>query len=147
MPNKLTKFQRRSKAAKLGWKTRRRNNPVLAKIHRSKSAKKGHRTRREKAKSSRTLWRITVGANYYIRGTKREDSPNSASYMVRGWFQTANEAKSAEAEFVELAEAGREEVLDTKFRVYSLDEEPNIEITEVTYDESLINQIEETDEE
>ena len=145
MPTK--EFLKRSKAAKKGWRTRRRNNPELAKLHRSKSAKKGVRTKREKAKSTQTLWRITVGANYYIRGRKREDSPNSASYMVRGWFRTRSESVSSEQEFIELSEAGREEVLDTKVRAYSLDEEPNIEILEVPYDETLINQIEETDEE
>src|SRR5258708_7832450 len=101
--NQKQLFQKRSKAAKKGWKTRRRNNPVMAKLHRSKSAKKGHRTRHEKAKSSRTLWRITVGANYYIRGVKREHSPSSASYMVRGWFQSRNIAISNEAEFIDLA--------------------------------------------
>ena len=67
--------------------------------------------------------------------------------MVRGWFLTRNEAVSSELEFVELSEAGREEVLDTKARAYSLDEEPNVEIVEVPYDENLVNQIEETDEE
>lgn len=141
---KYTK-KRRSAAAKKGWITRRAN---LAKPKRSRKTKRGRKP--AKAVPVRRLFRITVAANYYIRqkrkSNRRGGSPESAAYFVRGWFEKYLEASSYEDEFIERAEAGREEAVDAHDRAFHTDQEPNVEVVEVDFDERLIGIIEERDE-
>ena len=142
-------------AALKGWSTRRTN----AKISKS-SKKSGYKPGRYKKKTPknvpRKMWRVTVGAPYEIRqhGKKKnrasgkKGSPDKASYMVRGWYSSYEDAIQAQEELEELALAGRDSYEDETPRAFHRDEqeEVNIEITTVDYNPVFLDIVTETNE-
>jgi hypothetical protein len=132
----------RSAAARKGWITRRRN------------AKRRTTPKRKRIqKPVKKMYRVTVGAPYEIRKprnkkTKKADSPDTAAYMVRGWYSSRRAADNAIDHLEELAEAGRESVLDENPKAFVRDktEALNVKVEVVDFDEQLLDIIEETDE-
>lgn len=132
-------------AALKGWRTRRAN----AKANKGKRLSKPKKRTGSNKPVPRKMWRITVGAPYEIRqrGKKRnrasgkKGSPDKASYMVRGWYSSYEDAIQAQEELEELALAGRDSYEDETPRAFHRDEqeEVNIEIIEVSYDQNLID--------
>lgn len=132
----------RSAAARKGWITRRRN------------AKGRQNPKRKRVPKRKLMYRVTVGAPYEIRKprnkkTKKKQSPDTAAYMVRGWYPNRHSANNAIDHLEELAEAGRETVLDENPKAFVRNKDEslkNIAIETVSYDERLLGIVEETDE-
>lgn len=143
MAKKKTKeFLRRSKAAKKGWRTRRRNQ--------RKGASRTSPARAQRAPSAPKIWRITVAANYYIRApktkNKKGESPESAAYIVRGWFKTYAEALDNYDAMDDMANEGRDAAVEDHKRAFSREEETSVSIQEVEFEERLLGLITGVDE-
>lgn len=95
------------------------------------------------------MWAVTVAAPYFIRqkGKKRlHDSPDSAAYMVQGWYRTQKLAQRARASLVKMAIRGRVRAVESNPRAYDPGIAPDVEIKKVPYRAKLLGTIEETDE-
>lgn len=132
----------RSAAARKGWITRRRN------------AKRSQDPKRKRVqKPSRKMYRVTVGAAYEIRKprnkkTKKAKSPDTAAYMVRGWYSSRHSANDHLDRLEKFAEAGRESILEENKSAFVRPnrEGLNVSIQVVDYDDRLLDIIEETNE-
>lgn len=154
MPRKSKAAQRRSASALKGWRTRRRNErerksgPAKAK-KKARVAAERKKSARSTCPRSRFMWAVTVAAPYFIRQKgkyKRHDSPDSAAYMVQGWYRTKKLAQRARTGLVRLAIRGRIWVVESNPRAYDLRITPDVEIKKVPYRTKLIGTIKEIDE-
>jgi hypothetical protein len=139
----------RSLAAIKGWRTRRANAKIKG------THKPSKKSRKTSKRVHRKMWRVTVGAAYEIRpkrgkgkNKKRKGSPAKASYMIRAWFSDYASAVNAQDDLEERAIAGRDEVEDSNKNAFHTDneDEVNVEISTVEYDERLLDTVEETNE-
>lgn len=133
----------RSAAARKGWITRRRN------------AKRRQNPKRKRIQKpvAKKMYRVTVGAPYEIRKsrnkkTKKTESPDSAAYMVRGWYASRSAADAHIDRLEGIAEAGRESILEENNKAFVRPkyESLNVAVQAVDYDERLLDIIEETNE-
>ncbi len=136
MDKRRRKKKQRSAAARKGWITRRKNK------------KKRHQQKK--------MFRVTVGANYFIRQKrkregkkKRSESPASAAVMVRAWFRTAKQAEAAISKLADRAIAYRETVVEAISGAFihgNDEEEVDTQIHSVPYDSNLIGTVSEVNE-
>lgn len=139
-------------AALKGWRTRRANVKAKASSSSKQVPNRKRSKKRTRKPSRKKMWRVTVGAPYEIRqrGKKknRTGSPDKASYMVRGWYSSYEDAISAQKKLEKLAIEGRNSYEDETPRAFHRDanEEVNIAIETVEYDSSLLDIVEETNE-
>lgn len=142
-------FLRRSRAAKKGWVTRRRNQRQGAR-RTSPRARPGRGGTRRPPAPKPKMWRITVAANYYIRSPKKKnrkgESPESAAFIVRGWFRSYAEALDQYDQMDDMANEGRDEAVSEHRRAFSREEETSVSIQEVNFDERLLGTVSQVDE-
>lgn len=149
MKNKSKDFLKRSRAAKKGWITRRRNQRKGAGSTPHKGRGGRERGRRQPP-APRQMFRVTVAANYYIRAKKQRNrkgtSPESAAYIVRAWYKTEKEARAAIDDLSAQVEEGRDNVIEDTPRAFTKDEDIDIEIKALKYNADLIDTMEEVNE-